>query len=127
MDCPALTEACRWECPPRYIVRDRDRVCGEVFTRRFRTMGIRDRPTAPQSPHTERPIGSIRRECLDHIVIFGEQHLRHILLSYLPYYNGARTHLSLHKDAPVRRAVRAVGRILPTPIFGGLYHQYIQI
>ena len=126
-----LTEACGWEPAPRYIVRDRDRVYGEVFTRRLRAMGIRDRPTAPRSPwqngHTERLIGSIRRECLDHVVVFGERHLRHVLLSYMQYYNRARTHLSLNKDAPVPRAVQAVGRILPTPIFGGLHHQYVRI
>jgi hypothetical protein len=84
-----LTEACGWECPPRYIVRDRDRVYGEIFTWRLRAMGIRDRPTAPRSPwqngHTERLIGSIRRECLDHAVVFGEQHLRHLLLSHMAY------------------------------------------
>jgi hypothetical protein len=77
-----LTEACGWERTPKYIVRDRDRLYGEIFTRRLRAMGIRDRPTAPQSPwqngHTERLIGSIRRECLDHIVDFGERHLRHM-------------------------------------------------
>src|SRR5450759_3552818 len=61
---------------------------------------------------------------LHHVVVFGERHLRHILLSYMHYYNGARTHLSLNKDAPVPRAVQAVGRILPTPILGGLHHQY---
>jgi len=126
-----LTEACGWEPAPRYIVRDRDRVYGEVFTRRLRAMGIRDRPTAPRSPwqngHTERLIGSIRRECLDHVVVFGERHLRHVLLSYMQYYNGARTHLSLNKDAPVPRAVQAIGRILPTPILGGLHHQYVRI
>ncbi len=94
-------------------------------------MGIRDRPTAPRSPwqngHTERLIGSIRRECLDHVVVFGERHLRHLLLSYTEYYNGARTHLSLNKDAPVPRAVQAIGRILPTPILGGLHHKYVRI
>ena len=82
-----LTEACGRECPPRYIIRDRDSVDGEIFTRRLRAMGIRDRPTAPRSPwqngHTERLIGSIRRECLDHVVVFGERHLRHVLLSAL--------------------------------------------
>ena len=92
-----LTEACGWEWTPKYIVRDRDSVYGEIFTRRLRAMGIRDRPTAPRSPwqngHTERLIGSIRRECLDHVVVFGERHLRHMLLSYMAYYNGARTHL----------------------------------
>ena len=126
-----LTEACGWEPAPGYIVRDRDRVYGEIFTRRLRAMGIRDRPTAPRSPwqngHTERLIGSIRRECLDHVIVFGERHLRHVLLSYMQYYNGVRTHLSLNKDAPVPRAVQAVGRILPTPILGGLHHQYARI
>ncbi|WGJ15317.1 integrase core domain-containing protein [Methylocapsa sp. D3K7] len=126
-----LIEACGWEWTPKNIVRDRDSVYGEVFTRRLRAMGIRDRPTAPQSPwqhgHTERLIGSIRRECLDHIVVFGEQHLRHLLHSYMAYYNGARTHLSLDKDAPVPRAVHAIGRILPTPILGGLHHHYVRI
>ena len=126
-----LTEACGWEPAPRYIVRDRDRAYGEIFTRRLRAMGIRDRPTAPRSPwqngHTERLIGSIRRECLDHVVVFGERHLRHILLSYMRYYNSARTHLSLNKDAPTPRAVQAVGRILPAPILGELHHHYVRI
>ena len=126
-----LTEACGWEWTPKYIVRDRDFVYGEIFTRRLRAMGIRDRPTAPQSPwqngHTERLIGSIRQECLDHVVVFGERHLRHVLLSYMHYYNSARTHLSLNKDAPLPRVVQAVGRILPTPILGGLHHHYVRI
>ena len=108
-----LTEACGWEWTPSYIVRDRDRVYGEIFTRRLRAMGIRDRPTAPHSPwqngHTERLIGSIRRECLDHVVVFGERHLRHVLLLYMDYYNNARTHLSLNKDAPVPRAAQVAG------------------
>jgi hypothetical protein len=80
-----LTEACGWEWTPNYIVRDRDSVYGKILTRRLRAMGIRDQPTAPQSPlqngHTERLIGSIRQECLDHVVVFGERHLRHVLLS----------------------------------------------
>jgi hypothetical protein len=126
-----LIEACGWEWTPNYIVRDRDSVYGEVFTRRLRAMGIRDRPTAPRSPwqngHTERLIGSIRRECLDYVVVFGERHLRHLLISYMAYYNGARTHLSLNKDAPVPRVVQAIGRILPAPILGGLHHQYARI
>jgi hypothetical protein len=69
-------------------------------------------------------IGSIRRECLDHIVVFGERHLRHVLLSYMDCYNGTRTHLSLNKDAPMSRAAEAAGRILCRPILGGLHHQY---
>ena len=77
-----------------------------------------------QNAYAERLIGSIRRECLDHIVVFGERHLRHVLLSYMDYYNGARTHLSLNKDAPISRAAEAAGRILSRPILGGLHHQY---
>ena len=112
---------------PRYIVRDRDRVYGEIFKRRLRAMGIRDRPTAPRlrNGHAERLSGSIRRECPEHVVIFSELHLRHVLLSYMEYYNGARTHLSLNKDTPTPRAVQAVERILTTPILGGLHHHYV--
>jgi transposase InsO family protein len=112
-----LTEACGWEPVPRYIIRDRDSIYGEIFKRRLRAMGIRVRPTAPRSPwqngHTERLIGSIRRECLDHVVVFGERHLRYLLLSYMAYYNSARIHLSLNKDALLPRVVQAIGRILP--------------
>src|SRR6202140_4004736 len=126
-----ITAACGWEQAPRYLIRDRDRAYGAVFTRRLRAMGIRDRPTAPRSPwqngHTERLIGSIRREWLDHVVVFGERHLRHVLLSYMQYYNGVRTHLSLNKDAPVSRAVQAIGHILCRPVLGGLHHQYVRI
>ena len=75
----------------------------------------------------ERLIGSIRRECIDHVVVFGARHLRHMLLSYVNYYNTVRTHLSLAKDAPILRPVHAVGRIQPRLIFGGLHHQYVRI
>src|ERR1700719_3909299 len=96
-----VTEACGWEQAPCYLIRDRDGAYGEVFIRRLRSIGIRDRPTSSRSPwqnaYAERLIGSIRRECLDHVVVFGERHLRHILLSYMDDYNGARTHLSLNK------------------------------
>ncbi|WP_202804172.1 integrase core domain-containing protein [Methylocystis sp. ATCC 49242] len=94
-------------------------------------MGIPDRPTAPRSPWqngcAERLIGSVRQECLDHVVVFGERHLRHVLLTYMAYYNDARTHLSLNKHAPIPRAIQAVGRIVPTPILGGLHHRYVRI
>ncbi len=126
-----LTEACGWEQVPRYLIRDRDRVYGEIFIRRLRSMGIRDRPTSPRSPwqngFAERLIGSIRRECLDHVVVFGERHLRHVLLSYMNYYNETRTHLSLDKDAPVPRAVERAGHINCWPVLGGLHHQYLRI
>jgi hypothetical protein len=126
-----LTDTYGWKVAPGYIDRDRDAVYGDVFIRRLRAMGIRDRPTAPRSPwqngYCERAIGSIRRECLDHVVVFSEPHLRHLLLSYMKYYNGARTHLSLKKDAPVSRAVDRAGHILCRPILGGLHHQYARI
>src|SRR4051794_8609222 len=126
-----VTEACGWESSPQYLVRDRDRVYGEAFTRRIRAIGIRDRPTAPRSPwqngYAERLIGSIRRECVDHVIVFGERHLRHVLRSYAEYYNGVRTHLSLAKDSPLTRPVQAFGSILPLPVLGGLHHHYVRI
>ena len=94
-----LTEACGWCKVPRYLVRDRDGAYGAVFIRLVKAIGIRDRPISARSPwqngHAERLIGSIRRECLDHVVVFGERHLRHLLHLYQQYYNEVRTHLSL--------------------------------
>jgi transposase InsO family protein len=126
-----ITEAFPWDQAPRYLVRDRDAVYGEVVIQRLRAMGIRDRPTAPRSPwqngHAERLIGSIRRECLDHMIVFGEGHLRRILKSYAAYYNEARTHLSLDKDAPIERPVQRFGAITARPFLGGLHHQCCRI
>jgi transposase InsO family protein len=126
-----LTEACGWEWTPRYLIRDRDACYGYVFTRRLRSLGIRDHPTSARSPwqngYAERLIGSIRRECLDHVVVFGERHLRHVLSCYMEYYNAARTHLSLDKDTPIHRALQAVRRIQTRPVLGGLHHQYARI
>jgi transposase InsO family protein len=126
-----LTEAYGWEAAPDYVVRDRDCAYGEAYVRRLRAMGIRDRPTAPRSPwqnaYAERLIGSIRREVLDHVVVLGERHLRHVLLSYMTYHNEARTHLSLDKDTPILREVQGVGRIFAKPHLGGLHHQYLRI
>jgi transposase InsO family protein len=126
-----LTEACGWRNVPRYLVRDRDAAYGEIFIRRLGAMGIRDRPIAARSPwqngYAERLIGSIRRECLDHVVVFGEGHLRHLLNSYQQYYNEVRTHLSLQKDAPLSRDIRRSGRVLSVPLLGGLHHQYVRV
>src|SRR5712671_2904211 len=123
-----IMEAFGWERAPHYLIRDCDRAYGIVFIRRLRSMGIRDRPTSPRSPWqngcAERLIGSIRRECLDHVVVFSERHLRHVLLSYMNYYNETRTHLSLAKDAPLSRTVKRAGRILCRPVLGRLHHQY---
>src|SRR4051794_19628121 len=126
-----ITEAFPWDMAPGYMIRDRDRVYGTVVTRRLRAMGIRDKPIAPaslwQNGFAERLIGSIRRECLDHIIVLGEVHLRRILKSYARYYNKTRTHLALDKDAPLSRTVKRAGRILCRPILGGLHHEYVRI
>jgi transposase InsO family protein len=126
-----ITEAFPWNEAPRYMIRDRDRIYGAVVTRRLRAMGIRDKPTAPASPwqngFAERLIGSIRRECLDHVIVLGEVHLRRILRSYADYYNGFRTHRSLNKDTPNSRLVQRSGAIISHAILGGLHHQYFRI
>jgi transposase InsO family protein len=126
-----ITEAFPWNEAPRYLIRDRDRIYGSVVRRRLRAMGIRDKPTAPASPwqngFVERLIGSIRRECVDHIIILGEAHLRRILRSYACYYNGIRTHRSLGKDAPISRPVQRAGSLKTFPILGGLHHHYLRV
>ena len=126
-----ITEAFPWDGAARYMIRDRDRIYGTVVTRRLRAMGIRDKPIAPASPwqngFAERLIGSIRRECLDHIIVFGEAHLRRILKSYADYYNSVRTHRSLHKDAPISRPIHQTGIIRSQPILGGLHHHYVRV
>jgi len=90
-----ITEAFPWDKAPRYLIRDRDQVYGAAATRRLRAMGIRDKPIAPGSPwqngFAERLIGSIRRECVDHVVVLGEAHLRRILTKYAAHYNELRT------------------------------------
>src|SRR5260370_41955635 len=125
-----LTEACGWKVAPQYIIRDRDAVYGDVFIRRLRAMCIRDRPTAPRSPwqngYCERAIGSIRRGCLDHVVVFGEFHLRHLMRPFATYYNEARTHLSINKDPPSPRTVHSLGCLLPTPFLGALHRRYVR-
>jgi transposase InsO family protein len=94
-------------------------------------MGIRDRPTAPRSPwqngHVERLIGSIRRECLAHVVVFGERHLRHLVAKYSAYYDEARTHLALDKDTPLHRPAQTVGRIASISWLDGLHRQYVRM
>jgi len=126
-----ITEAFPWEEAPDYLIRDRDASYGQVVMKRLKAMGIRDHPTAARSPwqngHAERLIGSIRRECLDHTVVFGEGHLRRILTGYTSYYNECRTHLSLDKDSPDRRPIQRFGQLVARPILGGLHHQYCRI
>jgi putative transposase len=125
-----LVEAFPWQTAPRYLLRDRDAVYGVAFSRRVQTMGIHEVKTAArspwQNPYVERLIGTLRRECLDHVVVLNEPHLRRLLRGYLIYYHGARTHLSLEKDAPEPRPVEHLddGRIVETPMVGGLHHRY---
>src|SRR6195256_4343507 len=126
-----ITDAFPWNEAPDYLIRDRDASYGHAVTRRLAAMGIRDHPTAPRSPwqngRAERLIGSIRRECLDHIVVFGEAHLRQILADYAGYYNELRTHLSLDKDSPTHRPIQRFGQLATRPILGGLHHHYGRI
>ena len=125
--CTQITDVFPWNEAPDYLIRDRDATYGHAVTRRLTAMGIRDHPTAQRSPwqngHAERLIGSIRRECLDHIVVFGDAHLRRILAAYTGYYNELRTHLSLDKDAPTYRSIQLHGQLAARPILGGLHHQ----
>jgi transposase InsO family protein len=126
-----ITEAFPWDGAPRYMIRDRDRIYGTIVTHRLCAMGIRDKPIAPASPwqngFSERLIGSIRRECLDHVIVLGETHLRRILKLYADYYNSVRTHRSLHKDAPISRPIHQTGNIRSNPILGELHHHYVRI
>jgi transposase InsO family protein len=118
-----ITEAFPWDTAPAILVRDNDRVFGDIFQRRVKAMGIRDQPISPRSPwqngYVERVIGSIRRECLNHVIVFGEAHLQRVLDAYADYYNSARTHLSLDKNAPRYRAIECHGSIYSRPVLAG--------
>jgi transposase InsO family protein len=115
---------------PKYMIHDRDNIYGADFVRKVRAMHIEQVITAPrspwQNPYCERVIGTVRRDCLDHVIVLGEQHLRRILREYLEYYHGSRTHLSLDKDAPEPRAREAIsdGNVIAIPMVGGLHHRY---
>ena len=126
-----LSEAFPWNEAPQYVIRDRDCIYGTVVTRRLCAMGIRDKPIAPASPwqngFAERLIGSIRRECVDHFVVWGETHLRRILRTYARYYNDIRTQWSLDKDAPAFRRIQRTGIINSHSVLGGLHHHYVRI
>jgi putative transposase len=126
-----MLEACPWDTAPRFLIRDRDSLYGEKFQRRLSAMGIRQVLTAPQSPwqnpYAERVIGSIRRECLDHVIVFNSRHLKKILSAYVEYYNHDRTHLGIDKDPPLERPIQPRpknARIVATSRVGGLHHRY---
>jgi putative transposase len=127
-----LVDAFPDESAPVYLLRDRDRVYGQPFQHRVKGMGIEEVLTAPQSPwqnpFVERLIGSIRRECLNHVLVLGERHLRFILARYFAYYHQVRTHLALEKDAPDLRPIElpATGKIMQLPEVGGLHHRYLR-
>jgi putative transposase len=125
-----IKEAFPDDSAPRWLLRDRDAIYGDLFRRRVASMGISEvisSPSSPwQNPHAERLIGSIRRECLDHVIVFNQTHLQRTLARYVFYYQGSRTHLSLAKDAPTPRRVQAPeeGRVIAFPEVGGLQHRY---
>ena len=125
-----VVEAFPWDKAPKYLLRDRDRIYGDWFRRRVNNMGIEEVLTAPhspwQNPYSERLNGSIRRECLDHVIVFSERHLRRVLAGYIEYYNSSRTHLSLDKDNPNSRPVQTPqqGDVVAVPQVGGLHHRY---
>jgi putative transposase len=127
-----LVEAFPDDSAPSYLLRDRDSAYGHAFRHRVKDMGIREVLTAPhspwQNPFAERLIGSIRRECLDHVLVLCERHLRRILTRYFAYYHRARTHLALDKDAPDRRPIERpeLGRVIQIPEVGGLHHRYVR-
>ena len=125
-----LLQAFPWDHAPRYLLRDRDRAYGLEFSEMAKCMGIHEVLTAPRSPwqnaHLERLIGSIRRECLDHVIVLNEAGLRRVLNSYFAYYEQSRTHLSLGKDAPISRPIQppAMRRVMEISQVGGLHHLY---
>jgi transposase InsO family protein len=125
-----IAEALPWDSASRYLLHDRDCIYGAAFQQRVGAMGILEVLTAPRSPwqnaYAERFIGSLRRECLDHIIILNESSLKRILKTYFQYYEHSRTHLSLEKDAPISRAVQLpeLGRVIELPQVGGLHHRY---
>jgi putative transposase len=125
-----LREAFPWDSAPRYLLRDRDRIFGYEFVEQVKAMGIKQVLSAPRSPwqraYVERVIGTIRRECLDHIIVFNEGSLRFHMQNFCDYYHRSRTHLGLQKDTPETRPVQPpeAGRIISIPEVGGLHHRY---
>jgi transposase InsO family protein len=127
-----LVEAFPWDPPPKYLLRDRDTIYGKHFRKRVRSLGMKDCPIAPrspwQNPYVERVIGSIRRECLDHIVVLNERHLKQILRRNFIYYHQWCPHRSLEMDSPYRRSVHPpeMGEVIEFPTVDGLHHTYLR-
>jgi len=125
-----MREAFPWDTAPQYLLRDRDRIFGKDFVDQVKAMGIKQVLSAPRSPwqnsYVERVVGTIRRECLDHMIVINERSLNQHLREFIDYCHTSRTHLSLDKDAPVPRAVQSeeLGRVIALPQVGGLHHRY---
>jgi len=125
-----IVEAFPFDTAPQYLLRDGDNIYGERFRRRVRSLGVEEVRIAPrspwQNPYVERLIGSVRRECLNHVIVFNERHLRRVLGSYMAYYHTARTHLALAKQCPEPRPVALPdqGKVIAFPHVGGLHHEY---
>jgi len=128
-----LVNAFPHDSAPKYLIRDRNKIYGAAFVRRVRAMEIEQVLIAPrspwQNPYCERVIGTLRRECLDHVIVLTEQHLRRILREYLEYYHSSRTHLALDKDAPAPRKRESIdqGKVIAFPMVGGLHHRYTRV
>ena len=127
-----IIEAFPWDTAPKHLMRDRDKIYGKVFCERINNMGIDEVISSPkspwQNPFAERIIGSIRRECLDHVIVMNEHHLKGILKNYFEYYHQDRTHLGLEKDTPVARTMQSKptgGKLIKLPRVGGLHHRYM--
>jgi len=125
-----MREAFPWDTVPRYLLRDRDRIFGHEFVKQVKAMGIKQVLSAPRSPwqraYVERVIGTIRRECLDHLIVFNERSLHRHLQAFVDYYHRSRVHLALEKDTPEPRPIQPpeCGRIVSIPVLGGLHHRY---
>ena len=127
-----LRETFAFDGTTQYVIRDNDKIFSRDFKQHLKHFGLKDKPTAYRSPWQnpicERVIGTIRRECLDHMIILNERHLHDVLHEYIfEYYNVSRTHMSLGKDAPVHRPIQADGKIVIKPILGGLHHVYSRV
>ena len=127
-----LRETFAFDETTKYVIRDNDRIFSDDFKTHIKNCGLEDTPTAPRSPWqnpiAERVLGTLRRECLDHMIILNEKHLHSVLGEYInDYYNVSRTHMSLEKDSPVPRPVQANGKIVSKPILGGLHHVYSRV
>lgn len=126
-----MLDAFPFDTAPKYLLRDRDRIYGQSFRKQVEVMNIKEVLSAPRSPwqraYVERVIGSIRRECLDHLIVFDEESLRRMLRSYFSYYHRSRLHLSLDKDSPDSRSVHSVGRVIAFSEVGGLHHRYERV